>query len=96
MKLKRDVAQRGFILATFATMFFSLAAVTSPRASGQATSPQASDSKAAKNQIEKRYLSGTRQLTFEGKRAGEGYFSPDGSLMVFQSERRADNPFFQI
>ena len=46
--------------------------------------------------IESKYLSNVRQLTFEGKRAGEGYFSGDGSLLVFQSERRADNPFFQI
>ncbi len=41
-------------------------------------------------------LSGTRQLTFAGKRAGEGYFSADGSKLVFQSEREKDNPFFQI
>lgn len=41
-------------------------------------------------------LSRVRQLTFEGRRAGEGYFSPDGSKMVFQSEREPDNPFFQI
>ena len=41
-------------------------------------------------------LTGTRQLTFEGKRAGEGYFSATGKKMVFQSERRPDNPFFQI
>jgi Tol biopolymer transport system component len=38
----------------------------------------------------------TRQLTFEGNRAGEGYFSRDGSLMVFQSERDLANPFYQI
>ncbi len=38
----------------------------------------------------------TRQLTFTGRRAGEGYFSPDGSQLVFQSEREPDNPFFQI
>ncbi len=37
-----------------------------------------------------------RQLTFEGKRAGEGYFSRDGKQMVFQSERDAANPFYQI
>ena len=37
-----------------------------------------------------------RQLIFEGRRAGEGYYSRDGSLMVFQSEREADNPFYQI
>lgn len=41
-------------------------------------------------------LSNTRQLTFEGKRAGEGYFSADGSKLIFQSEREADNPFYQI
>ena len=41
-------------------------------------------------------LSGTRQLTFEGRRAGEGYFSRDGRQMVFQSEREPGNPFFQI
>ncbi len=39
---------------------------------------------------------GTRQVTFEGRRAGEGYFSADGSQMVFQSERELGNPFFQI
>lgn len=41
-------------------------------------------------------ISNARQLTFEGRRAGEGYFSQDGSLLVFQSERRPGNPFFQI
>lgn len=46
--------------------------------------------------VEQQFLSNIRQLTFEGSRAGEGYFNADGSLMVFQSERRADNPFFQI
>ena len=41
-------------------------------------------------------LSGIRQLTFAGRRAGEGYFSRDGREMVFQSERASDNPFYQI
>lgn len=41
-------------------------------------------------------LSGTRQLTFEGKRSGEGYFSADGTKMIFQSEREEGNPFYQI
>lgn len=43
-----------------------------------------------------RPLSGARQLIFEGKRSGEGYFSADGRQMVFQSERVDGNPFFQI
>lgn len=41
-------------------------------------------------------LSNTRQLTFAGRRAGEGYFSADGTRMIFQSERDANNPFYQI
>ena len=48
------------------------------------------------SQGEGRFLSGVRQLTFEGRRAGEGYFSRDGHLLVFQSERQKDNPFYQI
>ena len=47
-------------------------------------------------QNEASYLSGVRQLTFEGKRSGEGYFSGDGTQMVFQSEREEGNPFYQI
>jgi Tol biopolymer transport system component len=42
------------------------------------------------------FLSNTRQLIFEGKRSGEGYYSADGKAMVFQSEREAGNPFYQI
>ena len=45
---------------------------------------------------EKQLLSGTRQITFEGRRAGEGYFSSSGTRMVFQSERDRANPFYQI
>jgi len=41
-------------------------------------------------------LSRTRQLTFDGPRAGEGYFSPDGTHLILQSEREPGNPFFQI
>lgn len=42
------------------------------------------------------FLSNTRQLIYEGKRSGEGYFSSDGRFLIFQSEREADNPFYQI
>src|SRR6185295_6279370 len=42
------------------------------------------------------FISNTRQLVFEGKRSGEGYFSADGKAIVFQSEREPDNPFYQI
>src|SRR5262249_12574108 len=45
---------------------------------------------------EARFLVHTRQLTFEGRRSGEGYFSPDGKALIFQSEREPGNPFYQI
>ena len=45
---------------------------------------------------ESRLLSDVRQLTFEGRRAGEGYFDSGGNQMIFQSERDATNPFYQI
>ncbi len=44
---------------------------------------------------ESRFVSNTRQLVFEGKRSGEGYFSPDGKKLIFQSEREPGNPFYQ-
>src|SRR5437868_4797810 len=50
---------------------------------------------AAPNQ-EREFLSRVRRLTVEGRRAGEGYWSPDGKRLVFQSERDPSNPFYQI
>lgn len=41
-------------------------------------------------------LSKTRQLTFEGARSGEGYFSQSGQKLVYQSENYVGNPFYQI
>jgi Tol biopolymer transport system component len=45
---------------------------------------------------ERELLSRVRRLTVEGRRAGEGYWSPDGKRLVFQSEREPGNPFYQI
>ena len=42
------------------------------------------------------FLSRIRRLTVEGRRAGEGYWAPDGQRLVFQSEREPGNPFYQI
>ena len=42
------------------------------------------------------FLSRVRQLTFEGRRSGEGYYSTDGTRLIFQSEREVGNPFYQI
>ena len=45
---------------------------------------------------ERDFLTRVRRLTIEGRRAGEGYWSPDGKRLVFQSEREPGNPFYQI
>ncbi len=59
---------------------------------GAAAVPLAQD---APNQ-EREFLSRVRRLTVEGKRAGEGYWSPDGKRLVLQSERDPGNPFYQM
>jgi Tol biopolymer transport system component len=41
-------------------------------------------------------ISNMKQMTFEGRRAGEGYFRKDGRYLTFQSEREPANPFYQI
>jgi Tol biopolymer transport system component len=45
---------------------------------------------------ERDFLTRIRRLTVEGRRAGEGYWAPDGKRIVFQSEREPGNPFYQI
>jgi Tol biopolymer transport system component len=45
---------------------------------------------------ESRLITNARQLIFEGGRSGEGYFSPDGGKLIFQSEREEGNPFYQM
>lgn len=54
------------------------------------------DAKGSDPKAEERLFTNIRQVTFAGQRAGEGYFSQDGSLLVFQSEREPGNPFFQM
>ena len=51
---------------------------------------------AAQPSPEREFLTRIRRLTVEGRRSGEGYWSPDGKRLVFQSEREPDNPFYQI
>ena len=48
------------------------------------------------DQAADRFVSNTRQMTFSGRRTGEGYYNADGTRIVFQSERHPGNPFYQI
>jgi Tol biopolymer transport system component len=73
---------------TFTRTLIVAAVLVAPLAS-QSTSP-------APSYQERDFLSRVRRLTIEGKRAGEGYWAPDGKRLVFQSEREPGNPFYQI
>jgi TolB protein len=42
------------------------------------------------------HLKNIRQVTRDFVRAGEGYFSPDASRIIFQAEEKGDNPFYQM
>ena len=76
-------------IGLFCTIFFAICATSGVVA--QQTTPEEMDTAG-----ESQFLSNIRQLTYDGKRAGEGYFSQDGNALIFQSEREPDNPFYQI
>jgi Tol biopolymer transport system component len=47
--------------------------------------------------LETSYLKNIQQVTSSFARAGEGYFSPDGTKIIFQAEEKdTGNPFYQI
>ncbi len=73
------------MIKTASAFFLGLLSLTAPALGAPDDSAQ-----------EARFISHPRQLIFEGKRSGEGYFSPDGKKLIFQSEREEGNPFYQI
>ena len=74
------------MIARHLTLAFAFtSALTATLVSQQPTSYQERD-----------FFTRVRRLTVEGRRAGEGYWSPDGRRLVFQSEREPGNPFYQI
>ena len=83
----RCVKLMGLFCAIFLAVFFTSEVVAQHTMSNQIETNSADESQ---------FLSNTRQLTYDGKRAGEGYFSEDGNALIFQSERESDNPFYQI
>src|SRR6478736_3349687 len=80
--------QKGLIMTLLATACAALVLSTASTA--------AREKQAAPASQERDFLSRVRRLTVEGKRAGEGYWAPDGRRLVFQSEREPGNPFYQI
>ena len=78
----------GFLWTIFFAVFLTGDVVVAQHTPSNDTEANAVD--------ESQFLSNVRQLTYDGKRAGEGYFSEDGNALIFQSERESDNPFYQI
>lgn len=64
-------------------MGFLLVLLAAPQARGQDTS------------VEGKFLSDIKQVTDGFRKAGEGYFSPDGETIIYQAIRR-EYPFYQI
>ena len=87
-------------LFSFLILGVSLHCQTTGPSSGPASAPASAPSTQAASapaeRTESDLLTGVRQLIFEGRRSGEGYFSKDGRQLIFQSERAADNPFYQV
>ena len=79
-----------FVLAS--TLLLWTTTVTAQNASPDITESNPTEA----TKLESAFIQGIRQLTFEGRRAGEGYFGAEGRRLVFQSERQSGNPFFQI
>lgn len=71
--------------------FIGFAICSSVSCAKSAPAPQAGLSSGERN-----FLADLKRITTEGRRAGEGYFSADGSEIIFQSEQEKDNPFYQI
>lgn len=78
------------------SLYGALLAMLAVSAAGLASSSRALDQDASSPDREREFLTRIRRLTIDGRRAGEGYWSPDGTRLVFQSEREPGNPFYQI
>jgi Tol biopolymer transport system component len=88
---------RARVDTTVAIVSALLAALTAlGAAQGPAGGTSGAPSGSTSGMHERDFLSRIRRLTVEGKRAGEGYWAPNGKRLVFQSEREPDNPFYQI
>ena len=89
---KAPAGKLGRVLGAFTVALLCLIAPHAATLAQQQAEKPASD----EGKIESNFITDTSQMTHDGLRAGEGYYNPEGNLMVFQSERLADNPFYQI
>lgn len=88
---------RSAFFPALAMLMLAVVNADDPLTDAQTTEqPSSGTDQAAAAAKEAALIVNARQITFEGRRAGEGYFSADGKKMVFQSERAPANPFYQI
>ncbi|NQZ01517.1 MAG: M28 family peptidase [Bdellovibrionales bacterium] len=85
--------RHAWLLIAIFVLAASVGCQSSSKKPGESSEPSSASSQSDYTKV---LLTNTRQFTFSGRRSGEGYFGPEGKLMVFQSEREADNPFYQI
>ncbi len=94
--LDQKCLSRSVLAIVFLSLWFSCAVNDGPASGPGPAVHSPSDQGMDPALAEAALLSNIRQLTFEGRRAGEGYFSHDDGKLIFQSERDPANPFFQI
>lgn len=73
-----------------------LTGITGCRTETKTATTKSTETSAAVVPAPSPFLTDTKQFTFDGRRAGEGYFRKDGRYFIFQSERDTQNPFYQI
>ena len=87
----------GLLQLVFLSLALGISLASMEAGVQQEGSSQGTNTEVNSSQSEGKALLGNiRQLTFDGRRSGEGYFSRDGLRFIFQSEREDGNPFFQI
>jgi TolB protein len=79
------------LLLSLGSAWFSSAAAAEDPPTGQSAKAPAAEPKSA----ESGYLADLKQITFGYVKAGEGYFSPDASMIVYQAVPQG-YPFYQI
>ncbi len=89
---------RQFVVVGLAFTFFTPSAGAALGGFAPAAPQEESQESASPSseELESQFFTDVKQRTRAGLRSGEGYYSADGNKMVFQSERSADNPFYQI
>lgn len=77
-------------------LFFIFSVILLPISSQLAPNPTGAEVKDTVRDLGVEFYTSQRQITFEGPKSGEGYFSADGTKMILQSERHPNNPFYQM